>query len=354
MPVIDADTHVDECEDTWKKLEGTPYAKYIPVTISMPPGEAKRAGYNPTNSRCWVVEGRLQNRAIRDEINHPPRVYRELQDVPGRIAHMDKMGVDMQVIFPTFFIRYNTENAEAEWALTTTYNRWIAEKCANTDGRLRWAAVLPLLQPDKAVEELRWAKEHGACGIYKRGFDLDRKVTDAHFFPVYEEAASLDIPLCIHTGHPLPHHEWDRGFPIMYSFTALVSSGVPKKFPKLRFGLIESGASWIPYTISQLGAVKRQSLRGQQARLPRLFELEPEIFRANRMYITIDPIDDVESLLQVGTEDSLMIGTDYSHADQSAEIQALDVIEQRGARGEIPATVARKILDDNPRRFYGL
>ena len=56
MPVIDADTHVDECEDTWKKLEGTPYAKYIPVTISMPPDEAKRAGYNPTNSRCWVVE----------------------------------------------------------------------------------------------------------------------------------------------------------------------------------------------------------------------------------------------------------------------------------------------------------
>jgi hypothetical protein len=49
-----------------------------------------------------------------------------------------------------------------------------------------------------------------------------------------------------------------------------------------------------------------------------------------------------------------MIGTDYSHADQSAEIGALDVIEQRGEKGEIPASVARKILDDNPRRFYGL
>ena len=38
----------------------------------------------------------------------------------------------------------------------------------------------------------------------------------------------------------------------MYSFTELVSSRVPEKFPKLRFGLIESGASWIPYTISLL------------------------------------------------------------------------------------------------------
>jgi len=49
-----------------------------------------------------------------------------------------------------------------------------------------------------------------------------------------------------------------------------------------------------------------------------------------------------------------MIGTDYSHADQYAEIQALDVIEQRAEKGEIPASVARKILDDDPRRFYGL
>ena len=88
--------------------------------------------------------------------------------------------------------------------------RWLAEKCAPTNGRLQWAAVLPLLQPDKAVEELRWAKEHGACGIFKRGFDLDRKVTDPHFFPVYEEASALELPLCIHTGHPLPGSNWNR------------------------------------------------------------------------------------------------------------------------------------------------
>ena len=354
MPVIDADTHVDECEETWKKLEGTPYAKYIPVTVSMPPEEATRAGYNATTSRCWVVEGRLQNRAIRDEVNHPPRVFRELQDVPGRLAHMDKMGVDMQVIFPTFFIRYNTANAEAEWALTTAYNRWLADKCAPTNGRLRWAAVLPLLQPDKAVEEVRWAKEHGACGIFKRGFDLNRNVTDPHFFPVYEEAGALDLPLCIHTGHPLPGNEWDRGFPIMYSFTALVSSGVPKKFPKLRFGLIESGASWIPYTISQLGAVKRQFLRGQQTRLPRLFELEPEIFRANRMFVTIDPIDDIESLLQFGTEDNLMIGTDYSHTDISANLSGLDEVRGWVNEGKITKAQGHKILETNSQAFYGL
>jgi predicted TIM-barrel fold metal-dependent hydrolase len=140
----------------------------------------------------------------------------------------------------------------------------------------------------------------------------------------------------------------------MYSCSELVSSGIAKKFPKLRFGLIESGASWIPYTISQLGAVKRQTLRGQQTRLPRLFELEPDLFRANRLFVTIDPIDDIESLLKFGTEDNLMIGTDYSHTDISANLSALDEVRGWVDEGRISAAQAHKILQTNSQAFYGL
>src|SRR6266446_8144909 len=354
MPMIDADTHVDESEVTWKKLDGTSYAKYIPVTVTLPPDEAKRAGYNPTNSRCWVVEGRLQNRAIRDEVNHPPRVLRELEDVRGRLAHMDKMGVDVQVIFPTFFIRYNTGNAEAEWALTTTYNRWLAEKCAPTNGRLRWAAVLPLLNIDKAVEELRWAKDHGACGVFKKGIECgDRAASDPYFFPVYEEASRLDLPICIHnaTGNvesaTAEGSGLGGGMIAIAAFSALVEHGIPDMFPNLRVGFIETGASWVPYLYADLVAKKLR-----RTFLP--IDFKEDLFRRNRFYVACQTNDDLPYILKYGTEDSLMIGTDYSHADQSAEIHALDVIEQRAEKGEIPASVARKILDDNPRRFYGL
>jgi len=354
MPVIDADTHIDESESTWAKLEGTPHEKYIPVTVNLPPEVSQRAGFRGEASRKWLVEDRMQNRAVRDEVNHPLRVRRELEDVEGRLAQMDEMGVDIQVIFPTFFIRYATDNAEAEWALTTTYNRWLADKCAPTNGRLRWAAVLPLLQPDAAVEEIRWAKENGACGIFKRGFDLGRSVTDPHFFPIYEEANALDMPLCIHTGHPLPNHEWDRGFPIMSSFTELVSSKVPERFTNLRFGFIEAGASWIPYMVSQWGARKRAAQRGQDARLPLLYELAPELFRENRAFVTIDLIDDIESILKFGTEDSLMIGTDYSHTDISANLSALNGVRDWVDENRISGDQAHKILGSNSQAFYGL
>ena len=351
-PVIDADTHVDESEATWKSLEG-PNAKYIPVTI-MPGPEAVPPGVvlDPFDSRWWLVDGKLQSRIIRDEAHHPPLAARELHDVQVRLQDMDRMGVDMQVIFPTFFIRYTPSNQEADAALTMTYNRWIAERCALSNGRLRWIAVLPLLNTDKAVEELRWAKARGACGFFKRGYDLDKQVTDPHFFPIYEEAGALDMPVCIHTGHPsYPVTEWDRGFPIMAAFIALITSGLTDKFPKLRFGFIEAGASWIPYTMSQLATEQRSQQMHQQAFT---FDLMEDLFRANRLFVALDPVDDIEYLLRFGTEDNLMIGTDYCHSDISANLNALDEVRRWADTGRISETVARKILDTNPRAFYGL
>jgi hypothetical protein len=49
-----------------------------------------------------------------------------------------------------------------------------------------------------------------------------------------------------------------------------------------------------------------------------------------------------------------MVGSDYSHADQSAEIDAVRIIRQKGEHGEIPRAVAEKIVSHNPVRFYGL
>src|SRR5436190_1085652 len=80
-------------------------------------------------------------------------------------------------------------------------HRWMAEGTAHSHGRLRWVAMLPLLSMDHAVEELRWAKDHGACGVFKKGIECDgRRAGDPYFLPLYEEASRLDVPICIHTG----------------------------------------------------------------------------------------------------------------------------------------------------------
>jgi hypothetical protein len=106
--------------------------------------------------------------------------------------------------------------------------------------------------------------------------------------------------------------------------------------------------------VSQLGARIRQAERGLDRQLPQLYELAPDLFRDNRAFITVDLIDDIESLLKFGTEDNLMIGTDYSHTDISANLGALSGVQSWVDEGRISDDQAHKILESNSRAFYGL
>ena len=72
-------------------------------------------------------------------------------------------------------------------------------------------------------------------------------------------------------------------------------------------------------------------------------------------YVTVDTEDDIPYLVEkYGAEDYLMIGTDYSHVDQSAEMRAHQAVMDMAARGDFSQTVATKIVTDNARVFYGV
>ena len=58
------------------------------------------------------------------------------------------------------------------------------------------------------------------------------------------------------------------------------------------------------------------------------------------------------SVIDYAGEDNLMVvGTDYRHADYSDDIEAIQTLAQVG---KISPSLAQTILDDNPKRFYGL
>ena len=353
MLVIDADTHVDEPEQAWEYMQGAA-ARFKPVTISPPEGVTP-GGIDSSASRWWLVDGRMRQRMIRnDEMTGTTLNSRELLDVNERLQHMDARNVDVHVIYPTFFLSYITGNPDAEIALTDSYSRYVAAKCAETEGRLRWVAVPPLLDMDASVSYLRWAKQNGAVGVFKRGLEHGKRASDPYFFPLYEEASALDMPICIHTGSGNPtearvgHGDSLGGVPIMDAFHALVLYGVPGKFPNLRFGFIEAGSTWIPYVLDRLAAErKRRSWI-------RKFDMHADLFRENRFFVAVDTVEDVEYILRFGTEDSLMIGSDYTHFDTSAEPDAIDEVRRWASEGRISETAARKMLEDNPRAFYGI
>jgi predicted TIM-barrel fold metal-dependent hydrolase len=355
MPIIDADTHVDETEETWQYLSESEQ-RFRPVTVSQ---HSAAEGQVPGYDRFWLVDGHLRVRRIRDDKRTgTTQGARELSDIPARLRQMDQLGVDTHVIYPTFFLSRVTDRPEVEVALCRSYNRWLADRCAQSSGRLQWVAVLPTLNIETSVEEIGWAKEHGACGVMKKGVELSgRSAGDPYFYPLYAAAAANDIAICIHSGSGEMEQNdlrrdhasmWSRGLPVVDAFTSLVVKGVPDRFPGLRVGFIEAGSSWIPYALDELWARKvRQAWHVS-------FDLKGDLLRQCRFYVACQTQEDLPYLLAHGVEDSLVIGTDYSHADGSAEIEALTLIRRKGEDGAIPIAASQKILDANPRALYGL
>jgi predicted TIM-barrel fold metal-dependent hydrolase len=263
---------------------------------------------------------------------------------------MDELQVDVQVLYPTVFLRPFTTKPEVELALCRSYNRWLADIWKEGRGRLRWVAVLPLLTMEKALAEARWAKENGACGIFIRGLEGDRLLSDSYFFPLYEEASRLDMPVCVHsaTGSFAVHDFFERecGFnkfklAVVGSFHSIIFENIPQRFPNLKLGFIEVSAQWIPYALHDIA--RRWQRRGKS--------LAKDVLRENRIYVACQTDDDLPYVLQYAGPDNLVIGSDYGHADTASELDALRTLKQTGELGK---NVIDKILDDNPRALYGL
>jgi len=71
----------------------------------------------------------------------------------------------------------------------------------------------PLQKMDEALAEIRWSKEHGACGVLKKGDrEAGKYPADPYFEPLYAEAEKLDLPICIHTGSGIPDFSPAREF----------------------------------------------------------------------------------------------------------------------------------------------
>src|SRR5439155_13207030 len=134
--------------------------RYKPMVVRRVDGQDPEREY-------WIIDGQLRSKGFGNVGSETPRESRELLDVGARLGHMDKLGVDIQVLYPSM-LTLLSDNPEIEGALWKSYNRWMAEVWEKGQGRLRWVCRLPLHDMDEATEELRFAKAHGACGIFLR------------------------------------------------------------------------------------------------------------------------------------------------------------------------------------------
>lgn len=350
MGAIDADAHVVECERTFDYIEPE-FISYKPRILtekSTSTGLKDSSGRN-YQKEFWVIDGRIQPKEA--NIGHETtQESREMANIDSRLAHMDQLEISVQVLYPTVFLRAWTQDPTAEYVLCRSYNRWMADIWKAAPDRLRWVVMPPLLNLEKTMEELEFAKRNGACGVFLRGLECERRLDNPYFFPVYQKAQDLDMPMCFHSGNNSFQvrdiYASESGFarsklPVVAAFHSLIMHDIPAKFPKLRWAFVEVSSQWIPYALNDISM--RFKRRGKS--------LSKTVLADNRFYVACQVTDDLDQVLPLAGEGSLVIGTDYGHADTSSEIEALRLLKKSG---KVPPSVADRILDGNARALYGL
>jgi len=171
--VIDADRHILEPTDL--------YQRYLPEKFKH---RVRLAGPNQT---VREVDGK----PVSDSAVRPGRVmedygyifssskrwrecfadaYANKFDPASNLRDMDREGIDVSVLFPTIglYIMWRDDiDPELSAAICRAYNTWLAAYCDYDRKRLHGVMLIPLQDPGRAVEELKYAREQlGRVGIF--------------------------------------------------------------------------------------------------------------------------------------------------------------------------------------------
>jgi uncharacterized protein len=145
--------------------------------------------------------------------------------------------------------------------------------------------------------------------------------------------------------YPLSHP-----FAQMQQLTSMMIHGVFERFPALRVAYLESGCGWVPYLADRLD----ESWEHRRSRWPHATKRAPsEIMRGGNLFYACER---EERTLPIVSEligpDQLLWASDFPHERPWDEFAGdIDTLLNRE---DLPADLPRKILFDNPRRFYKL
>jgi uncharacterized protein len=263
-------------------------------------------------------------------------------DAAERVRVNDLFGFSGSLIFPTsaFNQVVAAEDPEVLLGGVQALNRGLAAFCS-ADRRNFGAAYLPLaLGPEVCLAELSTLAHQGFRNVVVDTIPPENGDSFAHpkYDPVWADIAGRGFSVSLHVGvnggvyNPvpgafyrnggkvIPSHDGDAPrdalsyMAIQYNaelfLAAMIFDGVLERFPGLRIGVVELGASWIISWMKHLDQAYRAYRRLQDLSQ---VKLAPSEYVRRQIKVTPFPGEDIGWLLRTGAEDLLMFATDYPH-----------------------------------------
>lgn len=371
MTYIDADSHVYEVEETWDFLPKK-YRHRRPIPITVP---SEDAPYMGVDNSFWFVDGKAMQwtwgkgtiqigcplTSIHAHLKEFSIGNQSLMDVPARIADLDRVGIDSQVIYSTLLFAPLTEDDAFETALTVSYNKWIEQRCAEAPDRLKWSAVLPLREPKAAVKEIYRVKDAGAVSLMCFGTVGEKMLHAPEFDPVWAAAQETGLPVAVHVGWPTgslrnmcDEHSSSLNvsfaLPLLIGFYSFAGGGILDRHPKLRVAFLEGGSGWLPWYLERMdhyypvGEFFRSSFG-----FDKITAKSPEAYK-DRIYVTAEADERLlPQVVEYLGEDNIMVSEDMPHLEAREGSG-----DELANRKDITAAQKDKILWRNTSRFYGI
>lgn len=224
-----------------------------------------------SNQRVIAIEEHYWDPEIAKHIDTPegrsPTIRQRLDDLGAlRLKEMDEAGIDVQVISHG---APSTQRLDSESAvpLARRANDRLYETIMGYPDRFAAFACLPTPAPEAAADELeRAVTELGFKGAMVHGLTNGVFFDDRRFWPIFERAQALDVPLYVHPAIPHPavvevyYKDYLDDYPSLlgpaWGFTVetatqgirLVLSGVLDAYPDVKIILGHLGES-LPFSV---------------------------------------------------------------------------------------------------------
>ena len=259
-----------------------------------------------------------------------------------RPAALDRLGFASQLVFTTFclgnFGLDQSDDMELCYGAADAHNRMMTDFCS-VDRRLLAVAYVPLEDFQRAEQTARLAIKLGAKALMVPSL-CPQKHSPSHLGldPVWRLAEEAGLPILLHVGGeekmnpvykenglpPVPDfHGGDDNFtsvsymPIpnaaMQTLATLIFDGVFDRFPKLKWGAIELGASWVPGWMRAMDSAAHAFVRNEE-RLQKLSAKPSEIVR-RQFRAAPYPHEDAGWIIRNAGDEICLFSSDYPHVE---------------------------------------
>lgn len=286
------------------------------------------------------------------------RLHGQLQDLgAGRIAHMDAVGMDVQILSLTA-PGVQVLAADVATRLTAESNNALAAAVKAHPTRFAGLAAVAPQDPAAAAREIGRARSLGLCGLIINSHTMGEYLDDPRYAPILEAAEAEALPIYLHPREPAPSmvtpfldyglYFAGWGFAVECGLHAmrLIMSGAFAKWPRLKIVLGHMGEG-IPFWLQRID--NRYLLQVKIGAVEKLPRLPSEYFLDNFVIttsgVTSDPA--LRLALDVLGAERILFAADYPYEDDADAVAWLD-------KAPITEAERKMIYETNAVRVFGL